>query len=352
MDTFRIGFSPDLLGADGKPRFPAGPLRLLDAADGVNYAFLPIPEQVEMDGNRRIIPPHLIQGLHGLALAGWTIRPITFSQGAEDLTFICRFAVGYEDLNLAACTQAGVAVSNLRGADSHMTASGALLMMLALSKRLLHKRQLAYEGQWDRVYRTKGHEIQGKVLGIVGLGAMGQELVRLAAPFEMRVLAYSPHADPQGAQRLGIALVDLDTLLQQADFVSIHCRLTPETTGLIGARELRLMKPTAYLVNLARGKIVNQQALTRALVEGWIAGAGLDVFEAEPLPVDDPLLRLDNVLVTPHCIGVTEEAGDAATGMIVHKMLQVARGEIPENILNPEVLEHPVFQRKLARFWR
>src|SRR5206468_2814741 len=136
--------------------------------------------------------------------------------------------------------------------------------------------------------------------GIVGLGHSGRELARLAAPFAMRVVAFSPHADPEEARRLCVRLTTLEELLRDSDFVSLHAKLTPATRGVIGARELSFMKPTAYLVNVARGELVDQSALVEALRSRRIAGAALDVYEEEPLPAGDPLLSLDNAILTPH----------------------------------------------------
>src|SRR5262249_33628118 len=143
-----------------------------------------------------------------------------------------------------------------------------------------------------------GHEIEGRTLGIVGLGHSGRELVRLVAPFRMRIFAYSPHAEPEQAAALGVQLTTLDDGFREADFVSVHSHLTPEKHRMIRAEHLRLMKPTAYFVNVARGELVDQTALVETLRERHIAGAALDVFEHEPLPADDPLTKLDNVILT------------------------------------------------------
>ena len=195
-----------------------------------------------------------------------------------------------------------------------------------------------------------GGELQKKTLGIIGLGHSGRELARLVAPFEMRVLAYSPHADPLEADALGVVLTALDQLLAESDFVSLHCRLTPETRGLIGAAQLARMKPTAYLINIARGENVDQSALVEALRARRIAGAGLDVFEVEPLPADDPLLALDNVILTPHWLASTAEVWEATGRAMAEGMLRAARGHEPADVVNTEVLERPGFLAKLERF--
>jgi phosphoglycerate dehydrogenase-like enzyme len=195
-----------------------------------------------------------------------------------------------------------------------------------------------------------GSELQGRTLGIVGLGHSGRELVRLAAPFAMRVLACSPSADPVEADRLGVRLTSLDEVLREADFLSLHCRLTPQTRGLIGTAELMKMKPTAYFVNVARGELVDQAALTEALRSGRLAGAALDVFEHEPPAPDDPLLKLDNVVLTPHWSASTSNVWQATARAMIDGMLRAATGRVAENVVNAAVLERPGFRAKLANF--
>jgi len=195
-----------------------------------------------------------------------------------------------------------------------------------------------------------GDEIQGRVLGVVGLGHSGRELVRLVAPFEMQVLAYSPHADPAEARRLGVELVSLERLLNESDFVSVHARPRPENKHLMGADQFARMKPTAMFINIARGDLVDQSALVHALRTQQIGGAGLDVFAVEPLPVDDPLLQCDNVIVTPHWNASTRDVWRATGDNVTRSVLAVSRGELPAHIVNPEVLERPGFQRKLAKW--
>jgi phosphoglycerate dehydrogenase-like enzyme len=196
-----------------------------------------------------------------------------------------------------------------------------------------------------------GEDLTGQTLGIVGLGATGRELVRLVAPFEMRVLAYSPRANRAEAAALGVELVgDLQEVLKQSDFISLHCRLEPHTRRLIGERELRLMKSTAYFVNVGRGELVDQAALVRALGEHWIAGAGLDVFEHEPLAANDPLVALDNVILTPHWLPSTRQAARLTMETMSRGIIAASQGCIPSNVVNREVLDRSGFQRKLAAY--
>jgi phosphoglycerate dehydrogenase-like enzyme len=195
-----------------------------------------------------------------------------------------------------------------------------------------------------------GYEIEGRTLGIVGLGHTGRELARLVAPFSMRVLAYSPHTDSAQAEALGVRLTSLESVLRESDFVSLHCRLSGATRRVIGPAQLALLKPTAYLINVGRGELVDQPALVSALRERRLAGAGLDVFEVEPLPLGDPLLALDNVILTPHWLASTRDIWFATGKAMAEGMLRAARGECPENVVNPEVLDRPAFGQKLARF--
>jgi phosphoglycerate dehydrogenase-like enzyme len=196
-----------------------------------------------------------------------------------------------------------------------------------------------------------GDDLPGKILGIVGLGRSGAELVRLARPFGMHVLAYSPHANAAEARSMGVTLVArLDELLPQADFVSLHCRLAPDRHGMFGEQEFRLMKREAYFINVARGELVEQAVLVRALSERWIAGAGLDVFEHEPLPAGDPLLELENVILTPHWLPATRQAARLTMEAMARGMLQAAAGLEPDNVVNREVLHRPAFLAKLARY--
>jgi phosphoglycerate dehydrogenase-like enzyme len=233
---------------------------------------------------------------------------------------------------------------------NHPTASTALLFMLALAKRLFAQDKVTREGRWDMQASVIGDEILGRTLGIIGLGHSGRELVRLVKPFAMTVLAYSPHADPAEAKELGVELVKLDDLLRRSDYISVHARPRPENRRLIGRPQFALMKPTARFVNVARGELVDEEALFDALQAGRIAGAALDVFEHEPLPADNPLTTLDNVILTPHWSASTTDVWRATGRAMVEGMLRAAQGEVPENVVNREVLMRPGFQAKLARF--
>jgi phosphoglycerate dehydrogenase-like enzyme len=345
MAAFQLAFSRDFLTEAGELAYGDIGLSQLDqAADHLTYRFL--------EEHANVVTPAQIARVDGLVIIYPSVTRETFAQGAERLTFIGRSGVGYDRIDLEACTTNDVALMNAPQAMRLPTASASLMFMLVLSKRLLELQGLARQGRWDLRGQVQGFELKGRTLGIVGLGHTGSGLVELVAPFQMRVLAHSPHADPEQARQLNVKLVALDDLLRESDFVALHCRLTEETRGLIGARELSLMKPSAYLINMARGPVVDHLALVEALQTRRIAGAGLDVFHTEPLPADDPILQLDNVVATPHWLSGTRDAFLYAGLTNCEGMLRAARGELPDNIVNREVVDRPGFQAKLARFRR
>ncbi len=346
MQTFRFALTGDL--CDHRGRSERGDLGLA-ALEGAPFIERHALGQ-QAPGPDLEVTPEQIATLHGLLVLGPWVKRGTFAGGAKNLVVIGRWGAGYDKIDLAACTENDVALFTAPQALRHPTASSALLFMLALAKRLTEQERVARAGRWDRLSGVIGTEIQGRTLGIIGLGHSGRELTRLVAPFAMRVLAYSPHADPAQARELGVRLAPLDEVLRESDFVSLHARLGPATRHLIGAPQLALMKPGAYLINVARGGLVDQDALVAALRERRIAGAGLDVFEVEPLPAGDPLTRLENVILTPHLAPSTADAWLATGGAMAAGLLKAARGQVPDHVVNTEVLRRPGFHAKLERF--
>lgn len=356
MLTFRVALTGDFLNETGTVAYRDIRLDLLQNAPFIAYHFLrdqapgkDDPEYWNRFYSLEVTPEH-IAGVNGLIVLRPWIKRSTFGRGAGDLVVIGRSGAGYDKIDLAACTENDVAVFNVPGALTHSTASTALLFMLALAKRLPEQEQVARTGRWDRQAQVMGIELRGRTLGIIGLGRIGREVVRLVEPFDMDVISYSPHADPAQAEILGVGLTSLDALLRASDFVTITARLTEKKRKMIGVSQLALMKRSAYLVNVSRGEIVDQPALVEALRERRIAGAGLDVFEEEPLPADDPLTDLDNVILTPHFAPATADVWKATGKATANGMLKVAQGNVPPNVINEDVLERPGFQAKLARF--
>jgi D-3-phosphoglycerate dehydrogenase len=188
------------------------------------------------------------------------------------------------------------------------------------------------------------------VLGSVGIGNIGAEVFRLAKPFDMHFIAHDPYINPALAAELEVTLVDLDTVFRESDFVTLNCPLTPETKHLVDARRLSLMKPTAFLINCARGPVVDQRALTKVLQERRIAGAALDVFDPEPPHPDDPLLKLDNIIVTPHALCWTDQMFEGIGATDVQAVLDLSRGRVPAGIVNRAVLDNPIWQQRLSRY--
>lgn len=359
MPKFRLALTGDFLNSSGQSAYgDIGLARLDAAADFLEYRIIKehAPRADDPDYWSRFykltVTADQIRDLDGLVVLRPGVHAATFAHGPGDLTVIGRSGAGYDKIDVPVLTANHVALFNAPLALNHSTASSALLFMLALAKRLPAQDRVTREGRWERQAEVMGEEIAKRTLGIIGLGHSGKELARLVAPFEMRILAYSPRASAEDAAQRGIRLCSLDELLRESDFVSVHARLSDETRGMLGAREFSLMKSSAYFINIARGAIVDQAALTAVLTERRITGAGLDVFTVEPLPADDPLTRLENVILAPHWSCSTSDVWRATGQAMTEGMLRASRGELPENIVNPEVLQSAVFQAKLRRFAR
>ncbi len=248
------------------------------------------------------------------------------------LKVISRYGVGTDNIDIAAASMRGIYVTNTPGANDHSVADLAVGMMIALARGIPKVYNWTRAGEWKRFF---GSEIYGKVLGVIGVGRIGREVVRRVQGFDMRTLCYDIKPDQELISKYQVEYLDLDEVLRKADFVSIHVPLLPSTRKLIGKRELGLMKATAYLINLARGGIVDEDALYDALQGGAIAGAAIDVFEKEP-PVNSPLIQLDNIIVTPHIGGYTVESVKRMSTLAAENVISVLRGEACKYVVNPE----------------
>lgn len=252
---------------------------------------------------------------------------------ADTLKHIARWGVGYETVDVPAATDNGVLVSTTQGSNHWAVADQAFALMLGVARRIVELDKVARTRQWSR---PLGRDVWQKTLGIVGLGRIGQGVAQRAFGFEMNVLAHEPYPDRAFCERWNVQLVELDELFRRSDYVSLHAPGEGPNQRLVNSDRLALMKPTAVLINTARGVLVDEDALYLALTEGKIAGAGLDVRVSEP-PEDDRFEALQNVILTPHSAGSTHEA-QAATGvLVVQNILQAAGGEQPNGLLNPEV---------------
>jgi D-3-phosphoglycerate dehydrogenase len=267
---------------------------------------------------------------------------------APNLLIVSSNGAGFDPVDVEACTEAGVLVVNQSGGNANSVAEHALGMLLTLSKRILEAdRALRREANVNR-NALMGTEARGKTIGIVGLGNVGRRIAELCKGLlGMKVLAYDPYLSASEMAERGGDKVELDELLRRSDYVSISCPLTRDNRGMIGAREFALMQPHAYFITTARGFIHDEAALTEALRNKLIAGAGLDVWAKEPPPPDHPLLQFDNVLASPHTAGVTKEARINMGRIAAEQLLDALDGKRPPRLINPEV-----WPRYITRFER
>jgi D-3-phosphoglycerate dehydrogenase len=329
---FQVGLTADFLKEDGTPITPDLGLSVFADQPGVGHRFL----------SRRTdeLVPSDIADLDAVIVLSPRVTARTVS-GAERLLLVARTGVGLDSVDVAACTSAGVLVTITPEGVGRAMALAALTLILALTHRLLPKDRMTREGRWSDRSDYFGAAVVGQLAGIVGYGKIGHEVARLVSAVGMRVAASDPAADPIGAAKEGVTLMSLHELMASADVVVVCCALTPETFHLIDGDAIARMKRTAYLVNIARGPIVDQAALTAALSSGALAGAGLDVFEKEPIDPDDPLLRLENVVLAPHSLGWTDQVFRDNGLSAASAALDVASGRVPRFLVNREVLDHP-----------
>ena len=262
-------------------------------------------------------------------------------QNAPDLQFVgvCRAALNHVDLDAA--TQHGVLVVNAPGRNARAVAEHTIGLMLSLARRIPHLDAYVKSGKWedpvDGYVNHRGSELEGRTLGIIGLGAVGRIVAKLAAAFGMKVIAHDPYAGPEGQQRRGALLLPMKLLLQHSNFLSLHAPRTAETTGMIGPNQLASLPPNAFLINTAFNEMVQEDALIHALTVGTLAGAALDVHETHPISPASPLLKLPNVILTPHVGGATDDTVRRHSEMILQDIQRHLRGEKPVNLANPSV---------------
>jgi D-3-phosphoglycerate dehydrogenase len=249
---------------------------------------------------------------------------------------LCSTGAGYDVIDVDACNRAGVIVCNQSGTNSEPVAEHAIGLMLSLTKRIGSSGRALLRGTAHDRYAMVGNDIKGKTVGIVGIGNIGRLTAKYCAAFDMRVLACDPYLTEAEVAARGAAKVDFPTLLAQSDFVTVHCPRNEETIGMFGAAAFAAMKPTAFFINTARGRIHTEGALLDALKAGRIAGAGIDVFDVEPPPPDHPLLHLDNVVATPHIAGGTIEAARNMSQAAAEQWIALLRGRVPPRLVNPE----------------
>ncbi|MEB3788901.1 MAG: NAD(P)-binding domain-containing protein [Desulfurococcales archaeon] len=262
------------------------------------------------------------------------------------LRIVSQYAVGYDNIDIECATRLGVYVTNTPGVLTDATADLTWALIMAITRRIVEADKFVRSGEWYRSgtgwhpMMLLGFEITGKTLGIIGMGRIGRAVAQRAKGFRMRIIYYDKYRLPEEMEKeLGAEYVDLETLLREADVISIHTPLTPETYHMIGEEQLKKMKKTAYLVNTSRGKVIDTDALVKALKEKWIAGAALDVFEEEPISPDHPLTKLDNVVLTPHIGSATWETRTRMADIVAENLIAFAKGEVPPTLVNKDVLQ-------------
>jgi D-3-phosphoglycerate dehydrogenase len=278
--------------------------------------------------------------VHGVALGATRFGEAEL-EAAQDMQVVARIGVGYDSVDVSALSRRKVPLMVAGTANSPSVAEQAMFMMLTLAKRAVELHALVKDGQWSTRLGLLPFDLFGKTVLIVGFGRIGSRSAKRCQAMEMNVLIYDPYKPAADIKAAGCeAVTNLDAALPRADFVSIHCPKTPETIGLFNAARLARLKPTAYLVNTARGGIIDEAALYTALSTGKLAGAGLDVYEKEPVQPDNPLLKLTNVVSAPHMAGVTKESLDRMGLQTAKNILSALDGKpIRENVINQEVLD-------------
>ena len=334
---FRVGISPDWTDWAGAT-LPSAIAKVLEPLPGLTCEVMP-----QVPATREILDSYDAIIAFAYAFPGDAIR------GAKRLACIARWGVGFDKVDIPACMESDVLVSLSPDAVRRPMAEGILALIFTLSKNIRSLDAQVRSGAWRQNLRCRSVCVRGRTLGSVGMGNIAGELFRMARGVGFgKLLSFDPYARADRAAELGVDLVDLETLLKESDFVAVNAPLNPETKGLIGERELGLMKPTAYLINTSRGPLVQEAALLKALKEHRIAGAGLDVFEQEPLPPGHPFYEMDQVILTPHSIGWSEELIGDLDMETCESVRAVYEGKIPAHLANPAVAGQPGVLAKLS----
>lgn len=330
---FRVGITRDILDSRGEPAFGRAALKVLDEAPDLEWEYLPAIV-------RELTPDHAAR--YDALYVNMARTPASAVARADArLRVVARHGVGYDSVDVPAMTRAGILVTNTPMPMPRPVATIALTFILALAGKLMLKDRLTRTGRWDERMDNMGMGLTGRTLGVVGAGRIGKELLRMARVFDLKLLAADPYVNAVELGYVGARKVPLDVLLRESDFVVTIPLLNEETRHLIGAPQFALMKPSAYFINVSRGPVVDEPALIAALKSGRIAGAALDVFEQEPVDPANPLLEMNNVIVTPHSLCWTDECfhNMAVTGLA--SIVDALAGRVPEFVVNREVLDHP-----------
>jgi phosphoglycerate dehydrogenase-like enzyme len=338
---FHVALTNDFYDAAGKPKYA-------DLGLGL-FANHPQIQVKSFSEHRKIIGPDQLAGVNGVIVLTPSVTRDSLTN-SSDLLAIGRFGVGYDSVDVAACTDADVLLFITAGAVDRPVAEAVVGWMLALTHHVFTKDRLVRQGKWDDRSKFMGKELRDRTLGVIGLGGIARKLLELLSNWGMNSpLAFDPFLDAPTAAKMGVKLVSLEELLKSSDFISIHCPLTEKTRGLIGVKEIASMKRDAYLINSARGGIVDEDALDAALKENRIAGAALDCFAQEPVTSPSRFADLPNVILAPHSIAWTDELFRDIGRAACQGMVDLSLKKRPRGAINPTVFDRPGFQKKWNR---
>ena len=340
-ETFRVAVSSDFIKPDGSPAFPMFDMSPLDAKANLEWNYLE-----SRDGP---VSAEELAGNDVLILLGQRFDRESIPSDGR-LAHVARFGVGYDTVDVTACRENGVAVTITPDGVRRPVAVSIIALMLGVTGKMLIKDKLTRQGPegFAQKINHMGVGLVGKVLGSVGIGNIGAEMFRLAMPFDMKFMAHDPYADKAVAKELGVELVDLETLARESDVLTVNCPYNDETYQIVSADCIAMMKPTAFLINTSRGPTVDQKALTKALQEDKIAGAGLDVFDPEPPEANDPILQLENVILSPHGLCWTAECFAGIGQADIDAVFATMVGQEPRGIVDRGILENADWQGKMA----
>jgi phosphoglycerate dehydrogenase-like enzyme len=340
-EKFRIGLSADFRNADGSPTFRDFDLAPLMQDARVETVFLE---------SESVLSARQLETIDALILLAHRFDRNSVPKSGR-LGVIARFGVGYDTVDVQACTEAGIALVITPESVRRPVAVSIITLMLALTGKLPLKERLTRAGAAGFSQRGAhmGVGLVGRTFGSLGVGNIGAEALRLVKPFDMKLIAHDPFADAALMAEIGVELVDIEELFRRSDVLSISCPLSDATKHIVNAQRMALMKPTSYLINTARGPIVDQQALVKVLQERRIAGAGLDVLEQEPPALDDPILALDNVILTPHALCWTDQCFAHQGALDIQAVLEYGDGRVPTGtIVNRAVLDSRAWGERMS----
>lgn len=340
--SFRVALTGDFYNDSGQPKFKSMGLDIVESRADIFVS--------RFAEHRPTVGSDQVEENNGLIVLTPAVTKASVER-SDNLLVLARFGVGFDAVDVQACTDADVLVTITAGAVDRPVAEATVGWMIALTHRFIAKDRIVRQGNWDDRVRYMGCELRDRTLGIIGFGGIGRALVTLLRGFGMRPpIAFDPYVSTEVMSNEGVRAVSLDDLLSTADFVSVHCPLASDTRGLLGIRELSLMKRDAYILNTARGGIVDEDALFEMLSQNRIAGAALDCFEVEPVTAPHRFGTLENVILAPHSVAWTDELFRDIGRTAWRSIIELTSGRRPkQGVVNPELFERESFRKKWRR---